>query len=263
MFFLSLSLITGVVGTIIVLKKMASVAGSVSHSLLASVAIANFLKVNPIVTSIPFAFIISLIIHFIRQNKKLNEDIALSIMWVLGVSIGIIFINLSNTYSSTVSFYLFGNVLFTDFYDVIISFLFAVFILAFYLIFNREIKNIIVDEDYSKIIGVNTALFNILVLTIVGLSIVLTIKAVGIILLIAIFTIPSTIAYKKSNSIEKCMLISSIISLISFFSGYYISLLLNLPISSTITIMLVTIFLVSELIDRKRGIVWKTRLKET
>jgi len=264
-FFLNISLITGIVGTIVVLKKMSSVVGSISHSLLASVSLANILKVNPIITSVPFVIILSMIVHAIRQNQKINEETALSIMWVIGVSIGIMLISLTNVYSSTVSFYLFGNILFINNSDIILSSLFSLFLLIFFSLFNKEIKNLIVDEEYSKILGINVNLFSIALLSIISLSIVFTIKAVGIILLIAIFTIPPLTALKMSNSIEKCMTISFFISLLSLITGYYLAYSFNLPISSTITLLLITIFLLSEIIEniRKRGIVWKTKLKET
>lgn len=247
------------IGTIVVLKKMASITGSISHSLLASVALANILKINPILTSIPFVLIFSIIIHLIKQNKKIEEETALSIIWVIGVSIGIILLNLSKTYSSTISFYLFGNILFTDITDVIISLLFLSICILLYILFNKEIKNLIIDEEYSKIIGINTNFFNILVLFIVSFSIVLTIKVVGIVLLIAILTIPAIIASQNSNSIEKCIILSSIINFLSLILGYYTSFLFNLPITSTITLTLVTIFLVSEILKRKRVILWKTK----
>ncbi|MCX7759040.1 MAG: metal ABC transporter permease [bacterium] len=262
LFFINVSIITGIIGTIVVLKKMASIAGSISHSLLASVALSNILKVSPVITSIPFVFLTSILIHYIKQNKKINEEIALSIIWVIGVSIGIILINLSNIYSSTISFYLFGNILFTDNSDIIISTIFSLTCIIIYIVFNREIKNLILDEEYSKIIGIKTDLFNILILSLIGLAIVFTIKAMGIILLIAIFTIPATIAIKNSNSIEKCILLTSTLSFSSFLSGYFVSFIFNVPVSSTITITLVFIFLLSEIIKRKRGIIWKTKSKE-
>ncbi|MCX7971878.1 MAG: metal ABC transporter permease [bacterium] len=258
-FFVNISLITGIIGTIVVLKKMASIAGSISHSLLASIALSNMIKVNTLYTSIPFVLLASLFIHYVKRNKKINEEIALSIMWVLGVAIGIILINISNTYSSTISFYLFGNILFTDNTDIIISSLFSIFCILIYLLFSREIKNIILDEEYSEIIGINTNLFNILILSLVGIAIVLTIKTMGIILLIAMFTIPATVAIKNSNSIEKCIVLTSIITFCCLIIGYYISYALNIPISSTITMTLVTTFLLSEILKRKRVIIWKIK----
>jgi len=265
MFFINISIITGIIGTIAVLKKMSSVIGSISHSLLASVSIANILKVSPIITSIPFVIILSTIVHIIRQNKKIDEETALSIMWVIGVSIGMILISLNNIYSSTVSFYLFGNILFINNFDLILSSTFTLILLITFKIFGNEIKNIIIDEEYSKILNINVNFFSILLLSLAGLSIVFTIKAVGIILLIAIFTIPPIIALKKSRSIEQCMIVSSIISFTSMLIGYYVSYVFNLPISSTITLFLVLIFLLTEVIEklRKWGIIWKTKLKET
>ncbi len=244
-FLISLSIITGIVGTIVVLKKMSSITGSISHSLLASVSLAELIKVNPLVTSIPFVLILSTIIHYIKQNKKIQEETALSIIWVASVALGIIFINLSKTYSSSISFYLFGNILLTDKIDIIISWILAIISIIFIIAFKKQIVNIIIDEEYSKIININTNLYNILTLALMGLAIALTIKAIGIILLIAIFSIPSTIAYKNSRSIEESIILSSIISFSSFISGYYISYWLNLPISSTITIVLLIIFVFS------------------
>lgn len=252
LFFLNLSIITGIIGSIVVLKRMSSIAGSVSHSLLGSVALANFLKVNPLIVSIPFVFVLSFIIHYIKKTKKVEEETALSMMWVAGVSLGIILISISKTYSSSVSYYLFGNVLFTDLYDVVVSSIFSLFLVTFFFIFNREIKNIILDEEYSQILGINTSLFGILILFITSLAIVLVIKAIGIILLIAIFTIPPTIAIKFSDSIEKCISITSLVGFVSFIMGYYLSMWLNLPVSSTITATLLTLFFASELLTKER-----------
>ncbi|MFN3995602.1 MAG: metal ABC transporter permease [bacterium] len=257
-FFVNLSLITGVIGTIVVLKRMTSIAGSVSHSLLGSVALANYLKINPLLVSLPFVFLLSLIIHYIKQTKKVEEETALSIIWIIGVSLGIIIISLSKTYSSSLSFYLFGNVLFTDFYDVLFSSIFSLIALVLLYIFNREIKNVIIDEEYAKILGINVNVFNVSMLFLTSVSIVLIIKAVGIILLIAIFTIPATISVKNSDSIEKCILMTTFISLFSFISGYYLALWFDLPISSTITLLLLLILFFSQIIKNFKTLNFKT-----
>lgn len=250
LFFANLSLITGIIGTIVVLKRMSSIAGSVSHSLLGSVALANSFKINPLFVSLPFVFLLSLIIHYIKQTRKVEEETALSIIWIIGVSLGIIVISLSKTYSSSIAFYLFGNVLFTDFYDILFSSLFSLMVIILYYIFNKEIKNVIVDEEYAKIAGINVSVFNVFMLFLINVSIVLIIKAVGIMLLIAIFTIPATISVKYSDSIEKCILITTLISFFSFISGYYLALWLDLPISSTITLFLLLILFLSEIIRK-------------
>ncbi|MEN3015155.1 MAG: metal ABC transporter permease [bacterium] len=258
MFFTNISIIVGLVGTMIVLKKMTSIAGSISHSLLASLALANILKLNPLITSIPFVLITSTIIHYIKQNNKIDLETSLSIIWAFCVSIGIILLNLSKTTSSIVSFYLFGNILFVETIDLLTSLVYTILCLIFYLLFSKEIKNVMIDEEQSKIIGINTTVFNIAIIFMVSLAIVVTLKAVGIILLIALFTIPPTIAYQVTNSIENCILLSSFITFISLILGYYISFFLNLPISSTITITLILTLLSFNLINRKRGIIWKT-----
>lgn len=246
---LMISVIIGVIGSIVVLKNTTSIAGSISHATLGSIGIANFLNLNPYILNVPFAFIIALIFFYIKVILKSKDEHITSIIWSVGAAIGILLLYLSKNKSLAITTYLFGNILLVNTQDIVLNLILLIMILLFFIFFGEELKIIILDEEYAKTLNLNTNLVNLLSYILISLSVVMLIKSLGIILLIALFSIPSLIALKFSKNFYSLILLSILISLLSFILGFIVSFMLDLPISSIITLILIILFIASNYIS--------------
>ena len=173
----------------------------------------------------------------LNYNKRLDSIIG--IMWSFGMAIGIIFVDLTPGYNVDLMSYLFGSIISVTSLDLYYIFILDIIILFLVILFYRQFLAISYDVEFAKLKGVNIKFFYILLLVLVSFTIVATIKVVGLILVIALLTIPTYIAELFSNSLYKMMIISSFLSILFSLSGISISYLYD--ISSGASIILVSI----------------------
>jgi zinc transport system permease protein len=244
-----ISFIIGIIGSIVVLKNISSIAGSISHAILGAIGLANFFNLNPYIINIPFGIFIGLIFFYIKIILDNRDEGIASIIWSLGAALGVILLHLSKNKSLAVSTYLFGNILLINSFDNLINFILLILVLLFLITFGEEIKITILDEEYAKTLNLNTNVINLIFYILVSLSVVILVKSLGIILLISLFAIPSLIANKFSKNFYTLILFSVFISLVSFILGFIISFKFDLPSSSIITLILIILFLLSNYIS--------------
>ncbi|HHW16194.1 MAG TPA: metal ABC transporter permease [Methanothermobacter sp.] len=237
------SIACGVVGTYIVIKRIVSLSGGISHAAFGGVGLGYFLGINPVVTAIPFSIIAAFLMGFTTRKVKISEDTAIGILWSVGMSLGVIFISLTPGYASDIFSYLFGNILTVTRADLWMMLILDLVIISSVLLFNREFTAISFDEEFSQVIGVPVNLFYLLLLTLVALSVVILIKVVGIILVIALLTIPAVTARQFTFKIPRMMVLSSIIGIIFTLTGLWISYILDVSSGATIVIILAIFFI--------------------
>src|SRR4030043_711397 len=234
----------GIVGTYVVIKKIVFISGGISHAAFGGIGLGYLLGVNPIITAVPFSLFSALAIGLISKRSKLSEDAAIGIIWAAGMALGIIFINLTPGYAPDLFSYLFGNILTIPVSDLYIMVILDLTIILIVALFFKEFFSISFDEEFSIVVGVPTRFLYMVLLCMVALSVVILIRVVGIILIIALLTIPSSICRQFTYSIKKLMFGSIIVGIISTVAGLLISYLLNLASGATIIILLsITFFL--------------------
>ncbi len=244
------SIACGIVGTYVVLKKIVFITGGISHSVFGGIGLGYLLGINPILVAIPFNLLSASGIGFISKKTRISEDTSIGIVWSLGMALGVLFVNLTPGYPPDLFSYLFGNILTVPLFDLSIMALLDIIIIIIVTIFFKEFLSISFDEEFSNIVGIKTFLLYQILLWIVALSIIVLIRVVGIILLIALLTIPSTIAKIFTKSIKKIIMLSIIIGIIITLSGLWISYITDLPSGATIVIILSILFFISILSKR-------------
>ncbi len=244
---LLVSIACGIVGTYVVVKRIVSISGGISHAAFGGVGLGCFLNVNPIMTAIPFSILTALLMGMITRRIKISEDAAIGIIWSVGMALGIIFINLTPGYAPSLFNYLFGNILTVTSTDLWTMLILDLFIILSVVFFNREFIAISFDEEFSQILGVPVNLFYLFLLALVALSVVILIKAVGIILIIALLTIPAATAKQFTSSIPHIIITSSIIGMIFTITGLWISYILDIASGATIVLVLASFFVISYL----------------
>lgn len=244
------SIACGIVGTYVVIKRIVSLSGAISHAAFGGVGLGYFLGVNPVLAAIPFSIVSAMGIGAIRERVKVSEDTAIGILWSVGMAIGIIFINLTPGNAPDLFSYLFGSILTLDNSDLYIMFILDMVIIATVFLFQREFLAISFDEEFSKVIGVPAELIYMLLLAMVALSVVVLIKVVGVILIIALLSIPAAISKQFTYDIKKLMLFSVVIGAILTVVGLLISYIFNLASGATIILVLGIIFTVVSLVKK-------------
>ncbi|WP_321421899.1 metal ABC transporter permease [uncultured Methanobacterium sp.] len=244
------SVACGLVGTYVVVKRIVFISGGISHAAFGGIGLGYFLGVNPILAAIPFSVVSALLMGLTSKKVKISEDTAIGILWSLGMAIGIIFINLTPGYVPDLMSYLFGSILTVPVNDLIIMFILDVIIIIMVLLFQREFQGISFDEEFSQVMGIPTTAIYLLLLSMVALSVVVMIKVVGVILVIALLTIPAAIAKQYTYNLGRMMILSVVLGMILTTAGLYLSYLFNLASGATIVLVLGLGFLVSVLIQK-------------
>jgi zinc transport system permease protein len=244
------SVACGLVGTYVVVKRIVFISGGISHAAFGGIGLGYFLGVNPIMAAIPFSIASALLMGLTSKKVKVSEDTAIGILWSLGMAIGIIFINLTPGYVPDLMSYLFGSILTVPTTDLAIMFILDIIIIAVVCLFRREFQGISFDEEFSQVMGMPTTAIYLLLLSLVALSVVVMIKVVGVILVIALLTIPAAIAKQYTYNLGRMMILSVILGMILTTGGLYISYLFNLASGATIVLVLGLGFLFSSIIQK-------------
>lgn len=253
------SVTCGVVGTLVVLKKLVFMSGGISHSAFGGIGLGYLLGLNPVLVAIPFSLAASISVGVIGRRTRVSEDVSIGILWAVGMAAGIIFVNLAPGYAPDLFSYLFGSILTVPVFDLMIMFILNMVILTLFLLFHKEFYAISFDEEFATASGVPVKQLYYTLLAMIGLSVVILIRVVGIILVIALLTIPTVISMKFTNGMKKLSFTSSIIGLICTVTGLFLSYIFNLTSGATIVMVLATAFLISTLIKRLKFFLKKHR----
>lgn len=247
------SIICGIIGTIIVEKKLVSMSGGIAHASFGGIGAGYFFGIEPIVGGLVFAIATSLSVGKIKRAGKTNTDTIVSMFWSAGMAIGILFISITPGYPPDMTSYLFGDILTVNtLYIRIMLLLSLVVVVAVSIIFNYW-KIYLFDEEYAKIIGLNVLVMEIILYTLVSLSIVILIKVVGVILSLAMLTIPPAISRLFTNDLKQMMIWSGLLGIFFSFAGLTISYYVNIPSGATIILVGITAYFLALLVKRIRG----------
>lgn len=249
----------GIVGTYVVIKKIVFISGGISHAAFGGIGLGYLLGINPIVAAIPFSLLSAITIGLISKRSKLSEDAAIGIIWAVGMASGIIFINLTPGYAPDLFSYLFGNILTIPVSDLYIMLVMDFIIILIVVLFFKEFNAASFDEEFSTVIGIPNRILYLVLLCMVALSAVVLIRIVGIILVIALLTIPSSICRQFTYNMKKLIISSIVTGIILTITGLWISYLLDLASGATIILLLALVFLLSFFI--KKAVTAVRRLK--
>lgn len=241
----------GIVGTFVVVKRLVFISGGIAHAAFGGIGLGFLLNVNPTFTAIPFSILSALGIGSISRRVKITEDSAIGILWSLGMALGILFIGLSPGYAPDLFSYLFGSILTVPGVDLIIMIVIDILIISTVWFFYKELQAISFDEEFSEIVGVPTRLLYLLLLCLIAFSIIMMIRVVGIILVIALLTMPAVMARQYVNRLKPMIIYSSIIAVVLTITGLLFSYWFNLPSGATIVLTLAAAFGLSSLLRNR------------
>ena len=248
----------GIAGSYIVARRMVFLSGGITHASFGGLGIALYAGFSPTLGALIFAILSSLGIEFASRKGRMREDSAIGIMWSLGMAIGALFMALRPGYASDLTSYLFGNILLVDSGELVMLALLTLFMICGAVVMLRRIMYITFDEDYARSQGMSVTAVAYLMAIVVALAIVLSIKVMGIILLISLMTIPAVIANAITKDYRYVALLSAVIGVVGNIGGFVLSYNFNLPTGSCIifilTITLICVKVLTLYFNRRRRV---------
>lgn len=234
---LLVSVLCAMVGSLVVINRLSFIAGGIAHGAYGGIGVAFFFSLEPLFGAGVFSLVLALIIAFITLKDRTKIDSAIGAIWAFGMAIGIIFIDLTPGYSADLMSYLFGSILAVSDMDLAfmgaITALFLITIMLFY----RQFVAISFDAEFARLRGVRTNLFYYLLICMTALCVVATIRVVGLILVIALLTIPPYIAQIFAKRLGAMMAISALFSVLFCTLGLWVSFELNLTSGACIILI--------------------------
>jgi len=242
----------GIVGVYVVVKRLVFISGGIAHASFGGIGLGYLLGINPVLGAMFFAIASALGMGLVTKRTKLSEDTAIGIMWAMGMALGVIFIGLAPGYTPDLFSYLFGSILTVPTFDLILMLILDVIIIAIVSLLYKEFLLLSFDEEFSTVAGVPTQRLYLLLLCLIALTVVVLIRVVGIILVIALLTIPAALARQFTHSLKKMMLLSILAGAVFTFSGLWLSYLLDLASGATIILVAGIVLFISFGISRLR-----------
>jgi len=243
--------LASVSGTFIVLKRYSMMSETLAHSALVGVAVGLVAGYNPLWMAVVVAVLSAWTIEYLRSSFSLYSDAILAILLSGSLAVAIIIVSLGGAFNSSLFSYLFGSILSVSSDDIVTILIFGTISLFLLLLFSKELYFIAYDEEVAKTSGVKVQLLNFLLVTVVAIIIALSIRVVGSLLIGALMVIPTVAALQYRVGFFKTGLISLIIALFSVVSGMIISFYFSLPSGATIVLCVISIFILSLIINKK------------
>jgi zinc transport system permease protein len=242
------SLVCGIIGPFVVVRKIGYISGSISHTVLAGMGIAYFFSKDPLIGAIITAIIAALVIGWVSLRAKHYEDIIISVLWSAGVAIGLIFIAKTPGYSIDLLNYLFGNILMITRANLYLLMVLDLVVAALVLMLYKQLVAICFDEEFARVRGLKVNFYFLLLLCMVAITVVSLIQVVGLVLVLALLTIPAAIANQYVNAVSKMIIFAAILGIIFTLSGLAISYQTNLPTGAVIILVACAALLISTLV---------------
>lgn len=246
------SITCGIIGTLVVVNRIVFLAGGVAHVAYGGIGMAFFFRWPYMAGTFGFSFFSAMIMAAITLNDKKRADTVIGVLWAAGMAIGVIFIDLTPGYNVDLMSYLFGSILTVPNSDLWIMLCICVVIFVIVFLFYNDFLAMSYDPEFARLRGVPVTFFHFLLMGLISLSVVMVIQVVGLILVIAMLTIPPYIAEKFSDSLLKMMVFSSIMSCAFTVTGLWISYTYNLSSGAAIIMVGSIAFFISIIAERFR-----------
>ncbi|OAV66797.1 High-affinity zinc uptake system membrane protein znuB [Bacteroidales bacterium Barb4] len=236
----------GIVGTCIVARRLAFISGGITHASFGGLGLGFYLGVNPVWTAMLFSVLSAFGVEWASKTQNIREDSAIAGIWSLGMALGVIFIFLTPGYAPNLSAYLFGNILTIATSDILLVGTLALTLILLFALFRREIVYTAFDRDFALTQGLPVRLIEYGMMLFIALTIVLSIRLVGIMLLMSLLTLPQITLNIFTSDFRKIVWGSTALGFAGCVTGLLLSYLFNVPSGAFIILVLVVVFLTAK-----------------
>jgi zinc transport system permease protein len=235
----------GMMGSYVLVKRITFLAGGISHAVLGGMGIAYFLGQAPIYGALLAALVAALTIGWVNLRWREHEDTLIGALWSIGMAVGILFISQTPGYAVDLMSYLFGNILMIRHENLYLMASLDGLILVLVVLFYKPFLAVCFDVTFARLRGVPVDLFYLLLLCMVALTVVLLIQVVGLILVIALLTLPAAIAAQYVASLGRMMVLATLLGTVFTSTGLAVAYGPDWPAGATIILLAGTAYLLS------------------
>ena len=251
------SVICGIMGTLVVVNRIVFLSGGIAHAAYGGIGLASFFKWPYLPGTIGFSLFAAMLMAAVSYTMKHRADTVIGVIWALGMAFGIILIDLTPGYNVDLMSYLFGSILAVPRSDLYIMAFISVTMVIMVTYYYHDLLAMSYDEEFAKIRGVPVIKLYFGLIGMLAVTVVLVIQVVGLILVIALLTIPPFMVEKYAKSLGQMMVASSLLGAAFTISGLWLSYQYNLTSGASIIMVAGVAFLISLMVDKIRFAVRK------
>jgi len=231
------SIVCGIIGTLVVVNRIVFLAGGIAHAAYGGIGLAYFMGWPYITGTVGFSLVSAGVMAAVTLKSRHRADAMVGVLWAVGMATGIILLDLTPGYNVDLMSYLFGSILAVTTSDLWQMGIMGMLVIAVATYFYNDFLSMSYDDEFARLRNVPVTLLYYLLLCMVAISVVMVIRVVGLILVIALLTIPPFIAEKFTSSLRGMMVMSSILSCLFTVIGLWLSYVLNLTSGATIILV--------------------------
>ena len=233
-----ISVATAIVGTYTVARRRVAIGGGITHACFGGLGLGCFMGWNPLAVAAAFAVGSSLGVEWLSERQRLRQDSAIAVVWSLGMALGVLFVFLTPGYVPELNSFLFGNILTVTRTDLWLFGGFTAVLTAFFALNYRRIVAVAFDPDFARVAGLPVRLLQGVMSVLVAVCIVLAIRLVGVMLLMAVISLPQLTAEVACRRFGSIMAGSVAVSLVCSVAGLFLSMAVDVPCSALIVMFM-------------------------
>ena len=246
------SILCGFIGTYIVTRRLVFISGGITHASFGGIGIGVFMGINPVLSAMVFAILSAFGVQWMSQKKDVRKDSAIALFWTFGMSIGIICCFLTPGFMPDLPSFLFGSILTIESADLILLFVLTAIVGLLFTFLLRPIEYVSFDSTFARSQHLPVTMIEYMMMALIAMTIVASLKMVGIVLAISLLTIPQMTANLFTYHYKRMIVLSIILGWIDCIIGLYVSYLLNVPSGACIIFISILVFVICKVIKTYR-----------
>jgi zinc transport system permease protein len=239
------SIACGIIGTFVVINRIVFISGGIAHAAYGGIGLSYFFKLNPVLGAVIFSVIAALGMGIVQRHTQQRADTIIGAMWAIGMAIGIIFVDLAAGYKADLMSYLFGSILTVASEDLLIMAVLNLIIVVLVSLFYKELLAISFDETFAVVMNVPVDALYLTLMCLIALTVAMMMRVVGLIMVIALLTMPAAISGQFVKNMKGMMLLASVLGVLFTTLGLWLSYSLNLTSGATIILVAGVAYLLS------------------
>ena len=247
------SILCSFIGTYIVTRRLVFISGGITHASFGGIGIGVFMGINPVLSAMIFAIFSAFGVQWMSQKKDVRKDSAIALFWTFGMSIGIICCFLTPGFMPDLPSFLFGSILTIESADLILLFVLTAIVALLFTFLLRPIEYVAFDSTFARSQHLPVTTIEYMMMTLIAMTIVASLKMVGIVLAISLLTIPQMTANLFTYHYKRMIGLSIVLGWIDCILGLYISYLLNVPSGACIIFISIMVFVICKIIKTYHG----------
>ena len=253
----AIAIICSLMGTFLVLRRYALFGDALSHMAFGGISLGLFTGIYPLWTAFVVSVLGALGITKLRKSTKVSGDAAIAVLLVSGLGIGVLLISATGGFKVDLFSFLFGSILLISFEDMLLILAISSGIITTIIVLRKQLLHLTFDEEQAKVSGINTDKLNYIFVILASITVITSMRLVGILLISALIVLPNITAIMFGKGFKKTVIISTSISVVSVVSGIILSYYLDLAPSGTV-VMISVAMLVGTLVLKYINVLGKS-----